>query len=67
MGFLHAKCEQCWDPLPCSCDLQRERDAAVRSNIEYAARKLATETNELLREQNRLIAEQNALLRKGDK
>jgi hypothetical protein len=25
MGSLHAKCENCWDPIPCSCPAQSER------------------------------------------
>lgn len=25
MGWLHAKCEQCWDPIPCTCPAQADR------------------------------------------
>lgn len=30
MASLHAKCEQCWDPIPCHCAAQSERDQAAR-------------------------------------
>jgi hypothetical protein len=26
MATLHTKCDECWDPLPCSCPAQHERD-----------------------------------------
>lgn len=54
--FFKAKCENCWDSIPCACPRQRERDDEARS---YQV----DETNRLLREQNQLIREQNALLK----
>ena len=48
MGFLHSKCPSCWDPIPCACGEQTERDAAVKSSR-------MEETNRLLQEQNALL------------
>jgi len=52
MGMIHAKCPECWDPLPCSCQTgnsQRPQASPM--------------TDGLLAEQNKLLAEQNKLLR----
>lgn len=48
MGILSAKCPNCWDPIPCNCDAEKERSYG-RSPAEIQ--------NELLREQNELLRE----------
>lgn len=48
MGWIKAKCEQCWDSIPCGCDKQKDRDNVVRNAP-------TEETNRLLRRQNELL------------
>ena len=57
MGWIKAKCPQCWDVIPCDCDEQRERDNSL-SNV------IASQEREQEREKLKLLREQNELLRK---
>lgn len=57
MGFYHAKCEQCWDAIPCNCFKQKERDAYSTGTAQQTLVSEQKETNKLLREQNELLKE----------
>ena len=64
--FFHAKCENCWDPLPCGCPQQAERDASAAAYARNQAEERERKTHRLLKEQNALLRElreQVALLR----
>jgi hypothetical protein len=58
MGMIHSKCPQCWDPIPCGCPEQKERDRPGLSRSTPEIEKvvdLLKETNKLLREQTKIL------------
>ena len=60
MGFLHAKCEQCWDSIPCGCDRQKERDASTVVSQRESTDNLLRKQNKLLREIRDSVRSSNA-------
>jgi hypothetical protein len=55
MGMIHTKCPQCWDPLPCGCSVQTERDETAAANAKYQRDRTAKELLEEQKETNRLL------------
>lgn len=49
MGMIHAKCEQCWDVIPCHCPEQRERERAALAWREHENRRIREREDELHR------------------
>lgn len=52
MGWYKAKCNNCWDSIPCNCPAQQGRETSINTATQQ---KLAEEHNRLLREQNELL------------
>lgn len=61
MGMFHAKCECCWDPLPCQCEKQRERDQRLSNSPDAERDRLLREQNKLLREIAQTLKESRSL------
>jgi len=56
MGFLKAKCPQCWDSIPCDCPEQKEREASSLSSHNAKTHRLLREQNALLKGKNEISA-----------
>lgn len=62
MGVLRAKCDQCWDTIPCVCPAQQGRDHAATVAVGVEMNRLLQEQNDLLREQNLLLQSKRQLV-----
>ena len=65
--FFHAKCDYCYDPIPCHCEEQQKRDWAGHVAALRETQRRIEEQTRIIEEQTRLIAEQVKLLRARNK